>query len=428
MRSKEMNEPGPSGSGLPFLLGLNANNKASPTNKKLCGRNQTQAGRNHMLHSLYRAGLFAALFGLLLVPGTAWAQRTRQVHDEAKLFSKDTIEQVNRTIAKIKEKHKKDLYIETLVKGPDKTEATPNWTKARFNDSGIDGIYIVISKDPSYYRDFVGDNTRSNGYFTTSNIEKMNEILKGGILNKDKRDAALIEVANYTLEVMNEHALTKGKAAPPKADPAPAKKNQPVAHQDAPENTMPAWVSWACLIIGVLVVVWIVFAIIRSLTSMMGGGYGGGMGGGYGGGGMGMGGGMLTGMLGGMFGAMAGMWLYNNMFGGHANYGHDGNVNWGGGNQGGATGSDSAPYEADTSGGGTAGGGDGDDDAGGGGGGDAGGGGGDAGGGGDWGGGGGGVGGGGVWGGGGDAGGGGGDWGGGGGDFGGGGGGGGGDW
>ena len=58
------------------------------------------------------------------------------------------------------------------------------------------------------------------------------------------------------------------------------------------------------------------------------GGYICGYGGGYGYGG---GGGFFTGMLGGMFGSMAGMWMYNNMFGGHATYGSNGNVNWGGG-------------------------------------------------------------------------------------------------
>ena len=296
-----------------------------------------------MLHSLYRAGLFAALFGLLLVPGTAWAQkegRPRHVHDEAKLFSKEAIVQVNLTIDKIKKTHGKDLYIDTVESGEKDKDARTKWAKTRFNDFGIDGMYIVVSKDPSFYRFYVGDSTREKGYFTKANIDKMDENLKQ-ITKTGKRDDALIEAANYVLESMNEHARAKGNAPQPKAQPAPVKqaepKPKPVANQDAAE--IPSWVGWACLIIGVLVVVWIVFAIIRSLTSM-GGGYGGG---GYGGGGgMGMGGGLLTGMLGGMFGAMAGMWLYNNMFGGHASYGPNGNVNWGG-DQGGGSG-----YQGDT--------------------------------------------------------------------------------
>src|SRR2546423_10391209 len=81
--------------------------------------------RNHMLHSLCRAGLFAALFGLMFVPGVAWAQkdapkgaRPRHVHDEAKLFGKEAITQANLTIDKLKKAHGKDLFIDTVDKGP----------------------------------------------------------------------------------------------------------------------------------------------------------------------------------------------------------------------------------------------------------------------------------------------------------------------
>src|SRR5438132_8943299 len=103
-----------------------------------------------MLHSLCRAGLFAALFGLMFVPGTGWGQkagRPRDVHDEAKLFGKEAIDQANLTIDKIKKAHGKDLYIETVESGEKDKDARTKWAKKRFNDFGIDGIYIVVSKD-----------------------------------------------------------------------------------------------------------------------------------------------------------------------------------------------------------------------------------------------------------------------------------------
>jgi hypothetical protein len=391
-----------------------------------------------MLSTLGRIGLMAAFLGLLFVPGAALAQpkegRARHVHDEAKLFSKEAIEQANKTIDKIKKAHGKDLYIETVESGEKNKDDRNKWAKSRFNEFGIDGIYIVVSKNPGFYRYFVGNNTREKGYFTTADIEKMNETLKQ-ISKEGKRDQTLNEVASFVLERMNEHARTKGEATPKKkgevAQQPVGGRQDPVRHEPgaAPQKSeMPPWVGWVCIIVAVLFVVWIIFAIIRAMTSMGGGGYGGGYGGG--GYGYGGGGGLFTGMLGGLFGAMAGMWIYNHMFGGHATYAPNGGVNWGGDQ--GATGSAAEPYQSDTADGGTVGGGD--DDAGGGGD-DAGGGGGDwggggdagdaGGGGGDWGGGGGDAGGG-DWGGGGDAGGdwggGGGDWGGGGGDFGGGGG------
>src|ERR1700730_6706475 len=117
----------------------------------------------------------AALFGLMLVPSVSWGQavRPRHVHDEAKLFTKEAVDQANRTIEKIKKAHGKDLYIDTVEHGEKEKELRTKWAKSRFNDFGIDGIYIVFSKEPKFYRYYVGDNTREKGYFTKANIEKL---------------------------------------------------------------------------------------------------------------------------------------------------------------------------------------------------------------------------------------------------------------
>jgi hypothetical protein len=64
--------------------------------------------------------------------------------------------------------------------------------------------------------------------------------------------------------------------------------------------------SYICIGVCVLAGVWLVIGLIRAFT---GGGGGGGMGGGGGGG-------FMSSMMGGLFGSMAGMWMYNNFFGG----------------------------------------------------------------------------------------------------------------
>src|SRR5689334_9544287 len=86
-------------------------------------RKHISAGeKSVMLNSLCRVGLTAVLFGLLFVPNAALAQdkRVRHVQDDAKLFKKDQIEQADKLIARIKEVHKKDLFIETVAEGPEK--------------------------------------------------------------------------------------------------------------------------------------------------------------------------------------------------------------------------------------------------------------------------------------------------------------------
>src|SRR5687767_10490012 len=119
-----------------------------------------------MWHTACKWSLAAALFGLLLVPGAALSQRAKQVQDESGLLSPSAISQANKLIATIKERHRKDLFIETVQKGVDKEKAS-QWARDRFNSSGIDGVYVVISNNPKYYRIQVGDRT-DDRHFTPS--------------------------------------------------------------------------------------------------------------------------------------------------------------------------------------------------------------------------------------------------------------------
>jgi hypothetical protein len=289
-----------------------------------------------MLHSLSRVCMFAALCGLLWLPTVAWGQdhRVRHVQDDAKLFTQAAKGKADAIVAQIAERHRKELFIQTVKEGPEKAAQADAWARDRFNDYKVNGVYVVFCTHPKFYRIEIGNKTRTEAYFGTEDIEKLKEIIKA----KQSADEMLLRIANYTLDTMNAHAPKKANAAPNRR---PANVQQPVvAPRQHHESAMPPWVGWVCLIVAVLLVVWVIFAIIRAFSGMgAGGGYGGGYG--YGGGG----GGFLTGMLGGMFGAMAGMWMYNNFFGGHANYSTG---DWGGGAGAGDAGSSSQSFDGDT--------------------------------------------------------------------------------
>src|SRR5262245_35732677 len=65
------------------------------------------------MHPRYLLGLLL----LILVSALAGAQdgkTPRTVKDEAKVFSKETVEEVNATASKIRKQHGKDLLIETV--------------------------------------------------------------------------------------------------------------------------------------------------------------------------------------------------------------------------------------------------------------------------------------------------------------------------
>ncbi|MBI3407361.1 MAG: TPM domain-containing protein [Planctomycetes bacterium] len=357
--------------------------------------------------------LAAAPALMLTAPAqTAYAQTKtppRRVQDDAAMFSATAKEQANAEITRIKTTFKKDLTIETLPQGPKRPANVAEnddaarkkffdqWAVERFKNEQINGVYVVIVEKPEIVRVVVGDKTRDLGLFTTSDRDQLRQKIIEKMKTGDK-DGALLAATKFVQEAMSRNRGTDGKAS----SNANTSTSAP-AH--APRADSTPWLTYLLIGIAVLVVLWLIIAVFRALSGGGRPGYAGGPGGGGGGYGGGGGGGFFTSMLGGLFGAAAGMWMYNNLFGGHSSSAFGAGPT---GDQGNAT---SEP--TDVGGGASVSGGDYDagGDAGGG---DAGGGGGDWGGGGD---GGDAGGGGGDWGGGG-----GGDWGGGGGDFGGGGG------
>jgi uncharacterized membrane protein YgcG len=158
-----------------------------------------------MLHPTHKIALVVIACGLLLFPNEMWGQKgkPREVQDEAKLFSEKAIEETNAIIAKIKEKVKKDLVVETVEKGPDRAAAA-KWAAERFADTGAEGVYIVIATNPKLFEIVVSKKTREMGYFTIANRDEIKSLLTKNL--KDKRDEALVRVAQYTFEAMSENA------------------------------------------------------------------------------------------------------------------------------------------------------------------------------------------------------------------------------
>jgi hypothetical protein len=341
-----------------------------------------------------------SLLGLMGAAAPVTAQnRSEFVNDEAGFFSKGAKDKANAEIARMGSQTKHELVVDTVVEvkvAPEiqKDKAAVNrffdqWAEKRFVQEKVNGVYIAIVQNPPKERVQVGNKTMQSGLFTSADRKELEEKLLADLKtahaevmkNQAKNDRVLLDVTSFVHERMVQRAreLAASKQAAAAQNPA-AGQHAPPAQQGTP------WVMYILIGIGVLLVLWLIMGVMRALSGA-GGGAGPGMG--YGGGG---GGGFFSSLMGGLFGAAAGMWLYNNVFGGHTNSA------WGAGPDGGGA---NTGNDADTS---STGGGDDYGDTGGGAGGDQGG---DVGGGGDWGGGGG-------------------DWGGGGGDFGGGGGG--GDW
>jgi uncharacterized protein len=294
------------------------------------------------------------LVGLLSATGVALAALVSEVKDEAGFFSADAIKKANREIKNIKDSFKKDLVIETMKGIPadkkgeyekaekvDRAKFFDQWAHDRAKALEVNGVYVVIIKDPPHLEVEVGNETRKKA-FTIENRHKLRDLLVEKFKSK-KYDEGLTDAVAYVHDTMK--ANLKQASAAPSNVPQQTHQGPVAVHQEGHErkgvlmaNGLLSGIGGLlCLALVAGLVIWLVIGLIRALTGSWRGGYGPGYGGygpgyGYGGGG----GGFFSSLLGGMFGAAAGMWMYNNFFGGGSHGGWGGTAYGGGTDVGGA--------------------------------------------------------------------------------------------
>ncbi len=320
-----------------------------------------------MLTLARRALVPAVVVGWLLAGAPARAA-VPEVRDDAKFFKADTIKRVNAIIREIHDKYQRDLFIETYptppggeaeaakVKAMDKNrreEFYSNWLRERARDLRVDGVYVVITRNPPEVEVGVGGETRKRD-FTSDNRRELQRLMVDRFKKKEFDDG-LVAAAEYVRDSMRSHHVAASPQTPTKTTTAPAPSpsvpvgQRPVEHHDAGAA---GWLGGLggllCLAVVAILVIWLVVGLIRAFTGggrsyggpggyAGGGGYGPGYGPGYGGGG----GGFMSGVLGGLFGAAAGSWMYDRFFRGDT--GHNSGGNWGAGSAYGAGAEPAAP-------------------------------------------------------------------------------------
>jgi hypothetical protein len=284
------------------------------------------------MSSFVRWTLFPAIvLGGLLLGGPARAAGPA-IRDDAHFFKPEAVRRAESVLRDIYDRHHQEVVIETFetppggeAKAKELASITPQqrgeffleWMQKRAREDRVNGVYILICKQPGHVEIGTGANTAQRA-FTSSNRRELRNILVSNLQAK-KPDQALIEGMDYIRDTMNANLRSSAESRTGRfATPIPGQ----VQRQRA------SWgggiAGWVCLGLVVLLVVWLIVGLIRAFT---GGGqrYGGGMGGGYPGagypgggyggygGGFG-GGGFMSGLLGGMFGAAAGNWMYDRFF------------------------------------------------------------------------------------------------------------------
>ena len=256
--------------------------------------------------------LFATFFGTAIT-----ATGSGGVRDSGDFFSEAAIKEATRKIFEIESQFKKELVVETFADIPEEVQRGVDltdkpalnkmfeqWTVKEAKQSRVNGIYILISKEPAHLQIVVGNDTQ-NKAFTAKDREK----LAGLMLNKlrtKKNDEALLECVQFVSTTMAGHVQpstrVKNVAAPSAVSPRAFQTER---------ATSWGWIITAIISIGAM---WLIVGLLRSFM--------GGRRAAEGQGGMmpsAGGGGMFGSLLGGMFGAAAGMWLYDQFSGSHSN-------------------------------------------------------------------------------------------------------------
>jgi len=256
---------------------------------------------------------FRTLLGFIgvLFCGVATSSAQRgEIRDNGAFFSDTAKAEAGRQMAEIGARFKREVVVETFKSVPDDLKQGVNlqdraaqnrlfeqWALRQARDLKVNGVYILISKEPSHLQVLVGNETQRTLFQPRDRDALVSAMLAK--LRDRKNDAALLEGIGLIATTMKSHVSTRSRAVA---------QNRPTESTDA--ETSSPW-NWVIAAVLGMAVVWIVIGIFRAISNRgsspdLAGGAGS------------SGGGFLTSLIGGMFGAAAGMWLYDQFSGNHS--------------------------------------------------------------------------------------------------------------
>jgi len=278
---------------------------------------------------------FASLVATFVFIGAANAE----VIDKAKFFSDAAVQKANDDLQQLKRATGKELLVETYPAIPDDRAASysaankdaffEKWANDRFATAHVNGVYVLINKDPAHLHVTAGNKTEAKD-FTENDQKQLRDTMLPSMKQKNY-DEALAKAVDFVVKTITEREKSGPTTAASSAvgsDVAPgtkssAARSSPVftpsqTPSPTPTQSFPGHSSGMSGLIFLLIAVFVGFMILRAIfgrRQSYGGGYGGygqqGYGaGGYGGGG---GGGFGRGFLGGILGGMAGGYLQDRM-------------------------------------------------------------------------------------------------------------------
>ncbi len=271
--------------------------------------------------------LAAILLGLLATVRTSFGD----VKDAGKFFGQQAVQSANDAISDLQSRYHKDVVVETFSGIPadrtadyspqDKDAFFAKWARDRFANLHVNGIYVLICKDPPFLKTEIGQKTIERD-FTAANGRELSSKMLAAFKAKQFDDGLQTGIA-YIRDTLAQNTSRQSSANTAMPNYPPANSTPTYAPPVYPSSSSGGFGGIGIFgIFLLLFVVMIVIAVVRRVFS--GPGYSGMNSGGgnwgnnqgyppvnYGNGGGS--GGFGRGFLGGLLGGAAGGYLYDQM-------------------------------------------------------------------------------------------------------------------
>jgi len=140
------------------------------------------------------------------------------VRDEGGFFSADTVRKALAGIAEMRQRYGKDLVVETFkeipaerkkdYKAEDRNRFFEAWAKERAKTLGVNGVYVLVCREPAHLQVMVGDETRKKA-FTMEDRNRLAEVLLKSFRVR-KYDEGLVEAVKLVETRLKANVGEKG--------------------------------------------------------------------------------------------------------------------------------------------------------------------------------------------------------------------------
>ena len=200
-----------------------------------------------LLHAHFRTLL--GLIGVLFCGVATSSAQRGDIRDNGAFFSDTAKAEAGRQTAEIGARFKREVVVETFKSVPDDLKQGVNlqdraaqnrlfeqWALRQARDLKVNGVYILISKEPSHLQVLVGNETQRTLFQPRDRDALVSAMLAK--LRDRKNDAALLEGIGLIATTMKSHVSTRSRAVA---------QNRPTESTDAETSSPWNWVIAAVL-------------------------------------------------------------------------------------------------------------------------------------------------------------------------------------